>query len=713
MPVADPSRAHWHLLLAGPLAVFAVEAAPTPPEPAPRALDGVDVRDTRQAPGLLLDAAAPTGSRLGLTLRETPASVEVVPGETVRARGDRSLNDAITRLTGFASSASPGNGGTALSARGFAGQGSVMQLYDGTRTYVGAGTVTFPFDPWTVGSLEVLRGPASVLYGEGAIGGVVNVVPKRPTRLQAPVDVYGAIGTDGVAALGLGTGGPIGERWSYRIDAIQRRDDGFVDRGESSSWALSTALRWELIADLSVTFQYDGGRQRPQRYWGTPVVNGQLAEGLRTQNYNVADSVIRYEDDWTRLRVDWRAAEGVRVRHETYFLDTDRHWRNVERYAFAPGAGTVTRTDFLEIYHNQWQFGQRFDLTVDSTVAGRPNRLLVGFDTNRIRFRHSNNGPFAGTSVLPATGFDPGLFVNVAGTSRRFETSTRQWSAFAENRLSVTPTVAVVAGLRYDRIEFNRLEVLTPANSFARPFETTVGRIGFTWDPQPGTTLYAQVATGTDPLGSLITTTVAQRSFELTTGRQIEAGLKQSFLEGSGEWTFAAYQIVKNDLLTSNPATPATSLQVGQQSSRGLEATVALAAGAGWALGANAAVLDARFDDFSENVGGVATSRAGNTPVNVPERLANVFATWDVDPRWRVGGIVRHVGPRFANTANTARLPVYTVVDLFASLRVSRDLTLTARVQNATDAVVAIAPYAAQWILGAPRRFVLEANARF
>jgi outer membrane receptor protein involved in Fe transport len=55
-----------------------------------------------------------------------------------------------------------------------------MQLYDGTRLYVGAGTVTFPFDVWSAERIEVLRGPTSVLYGEGAIGGVVNFVPKKP-----------------------------------------------------------------------------------------------------------------------------------------------------------------------------------------------------------------------------------------------------------------------------------------------------------------------------------------------------------------------------------------------------------------------------------------------------------------------------------------------------------------------------------------------------
>jgi len=82
-----------------------------------------------------------------------------------------------------------------------------MQLYDGTRLYVGAGTVTFPFDTWSTERIEVLRGPASVLYGEGAIGGVINVVPKKPTDYFTN-EALVAVGTDATRRFGVGSGGP-------------------------------------------------------------------------------------------------------------------------------------------------------------------------------------------------------------------------------------------------------------------------------------------------------------------------------------------------------------------------------------------------------------------------------------------------------------------------------------------------------------------------
>src|SRR5690606_10486784 len=136
-------------------------------------------------------------SRLGITPLETPASVEMIDGELIRQRGDATIVEAITRATGLANDASPGDGGSSMSARGFVGHSSVMQLYDGTRLFVGAGTVTFPFDTWMAERIEVLRGPASVMYGQGAIGGVINVVPRKPSLEGPEGDLQVGSGTDG------------------------------------------------------------------------------------------------------------------------------------------------------------------------------------------------------------------------------------------------------------------------------------------------------------------------------------------------------------------------------------------------------------------------------------------------------------------------------------------------------------------------------------
>ena len=119
---------------------------------------------TPAAPTLTLNQTAGSGSRLNLTRLQTPASVEIINAETIAERGQHSVIDAVTQnATGFTASPAPGNGGLSFNTRGFTGNSTVMTLYDGTRLYVGSGTLTFPFDTWSAQRIEVLRGPASVM----------------------------------------------------------------------------------------------------------------------------------------------------------------------------------------------------------------------------------------------------------------------------------------------------------------------------------------------------------------------------------------------------------------------------------------------------------------------------------------------------------------------------------------------------------------------
>ena len=246
-----------------------------------------------------------TGSRLGLTPLQTPASIAVLDGEELRARGDLTVVDAVTRTPGITSVANPGNGYTALASRGFSGQGSVLQLVDGIRLFPVAGTITFPTDPWNVGRIEVLTGPASVLYGQGALGGAVNIVTKAPDTDRVRLDGEAAYGSQNTVHLAGGAGGPLGRTLAARVDASYRRSDGIVDRGDSDSIALSGTLRFAPTDTLTLTLRHDTGDQHPTRYFGTPLIAGELDPAIRHRNYNVADARIHFRDNRTTLTADY------------------------------------------------------------------------------------------------------------------------------------------------------------------------------------------------------------------------------------------------------------------------------------------------------------------------------------------------------------------------------------------------------------------------
>jgi iron complex outermembrane receptor protein len=681
-----------------------------------------------------------TGSRLGLTPFETPASIAVVGGDAIRARGDSSVVDAVTRAPGITSVANPGNGDTALAARGFSGQGSVLQLVDGVRLFPVAGTITFPSDPWNIARIEVLSGPASVLYGQGSLGGAVNVVTKEPNGERNEFQAEAGYGSQNTVHLAAGAGGPIGPTLSYRVDASYRRSDGNVDRGDSENLALSAALRFAPSSSFVVTLRNDYGNAHPTKYFGTPLIAGRLNTSIRDESYNVSDAVMHFKDNRTSLSLDWNITPSLTFGTVAYYLTSKRMWRNLESYCWvaangdcpngyngsSQAPGTIYRTDNLGIVHDQRQWGDQTTLKLNTPFGGGiSNDLVVGADFNLIGLTYSHDfGSAVQESPVNPTNFNPGLFLDTQGIAPRYRTRTLEWSLFAENRFKLSNALSVVAGVRTERDEVSRYTFVydadgtrteTPAlNGGTRPtktLENTTWRVGAVYQPAKNISLYAQYSTGVDPLGTLATYSGSASQFFYTnaTGDQIEAGVKASFLDGRGSATVAGYRIVKRNLVAQRtPTSPVE--QIGQRSSEGIEVSVALQLPAGFGVDANAAVLRARYDDFISG----GTSYSGKVPTGIPQAMGNLWLSWNTRDKFAVRAGLRYVGHSYSNDANTFRVPGYAVIDGGASYAITSKVALDVHAYNLLNKDYAITTYNdEQWILGRPRSIDVSVRAKF
>ena len=690
------------------------------------AVDAAELADTIIVRGTSDDGLAvpaQTGSRLGLTPLQLPASVEILSGDVIRARGDLSIVDAVTRMTGISSVANPGNGGTGLGARGFSGPGSVMQLYDGVRLYPGAGTVTFPTDPWTIERIEVLRGPASVLYGQGAIGGAVNVISKKPRTDQTEYEAEAGYGSQDSWRIGAGVGGPVNDRIAYRFDISRTQSDGWVDRGDSKGLAISGSLQFRPSENLTLTLSDDYSDQRPMLYFGTPLIDGRLDDRNQRRNYNVSDALMRFKDNRTTAKIEWSPSANVSVRNTAYRLTTDRKWRNLESYFWNGATGQIDRFDFFGIDHDQTQIGNQGDVTVRGDWGGLKNALLVGFDVNSIKFRHSNDfdsdpPPPGFSEPVDPFSFDPGLYYNTFGVRPQHRSRTRQYSFFAEDRLTISDQLSVSAGINFDHANVKRYVnsydaagIATETLRLDKSLRNTTWRVGAVYQPSPTFSIYGQYATAVDPLGSLITFSIGQAAFKNTTGDQVEAGVKASFLDGRGSATLAAYRIVKKNLLSTVPGSlPPVQDQVGQRSAKGLEASVTLNLPGGFGIDANGTILDARFDEFLS--GGASFN--GKTPPNVPEATANLWLTYSPIERLQLQAGLRYVGRTFSDNANRFRVPAYAVVDGGVSYALTANVAVHVRIYNLFDKDYATTTYNdEQWLLGRPRSVDVSVRAHF
>lgn len=687
----------------------------------------VETRRARTAPQDRLGASAVAGSRLGIPVREIPASVEVLTQDQLQDRGARTFLEAVTATAG-ATGGQPGGAPGSLALRGFTGNG-VRYLYDGV--VLGSATMTIrPMDSWGFERVEVIRGAASVLFGEGALGGAVNLVNRRPTRQFSGVDLLVAGGNLGRGRFGMGLGGPVtaGGTLAGRLDvsgntaglqqSLTRQQLGRL----TGSLAFQPSARFEALVEADL-FR-DG---TANAYWGSPTnPDGTLNPALARVNFNtLTDGAFDARTDWGRVKTVFRPSAQLTWRQDLYLADAYREWRNIENVALRAADPTVaTRSSFGDLDHQQRTYGTRGELAYAPSIGGRTWRVLVGGELNRTTFGSQRNG-FPGTQDVPALAPPAVAFTGVSGVVTRRpgrEADVTQAAAFSELLVPVTASVKLVAAARADRLDLDfRYFDLTPIaqrdavpdSAVSQRWSPVTGRVGLVVEATAGTTLYGQWGTATEPVGTLWLLTLANRSFDLTRGRQFEVGAKQQLPGGRGDVTLALYDINRRNILSRDPADPTVVQAIGRQSARGIELSAAVQAAPGVLLEGNAAYTRARFDDFTELVAGAPVSRVGNRPVNVPAWVTNIGTRWSVVPGVEVGGWFRSVGAVAMNTANDRTLAGWRTVDLFGSVDVDRRTTVTARVRNVFDALYAnwvVTP--GQVMLGDPRTLEVMVQLR-
>lgn len=657
---------------------------------------------------LHLDRKTTTGSRTGLSARELPASIDIITTDAMRERGDFSIKDGIVRSVGLTNIGTLGNGGMAFSTRGFAaapGTSSIGVAEDGVSLAAASGTINYPGDGWGYERIEVLHGPASVVFGVGTVGATINAIRNVPSR-ESTIDTLLGVGGHDSIRVGVGATGPLGESASFRIDAYGDRTNGDRDMGEARNGKLMTTLRLDPSPDLRFEVLADYSVQQPERYWGTPLVDGKIDSSLRKQNYNVGDASIRFEDARLRLRAEWQANPWLTLRNEAFFLQAERDWKNVRYYTLNPITRQVTRSNYTEIAHDQTQRGNRLEAAI--TASG--HSAVLGWEMSSVDFRHTNNDPYGGVSVVPALGFNHGEWSSPNPTLPKYDSDTAMQALYIEDAYEFNEHWLLLAGMRRDIFDVDRRELLPGRLGLKKTLAGTALRLGLTYRPNTYTSLYLQGSTGYDPIVNIVSLDIANGNFSLTRGRQIEAGIKQSFAAGKGDWTAAVYRIEKDDIITRDPVTPTISIQGGSQHSQGIELAIGIAPWKGWRLEGNYTVLQARYDELLET-GGV--SRAGNRPTNVPERVANAWAHYRWFD-WQLSVGARYVDKRYGDNANTLEIPAYTVADAGIAWHADKRTTIRAFVRNLTDKIYATTAFrATQFMLGDARSFELVAEAKF
>jgi len=576
--------------------------------------------------------------------------------------------------------------------------------------------VTFPADTWTLDRVEVLRGAGSVINGVGALATTINYVPRKATLGDQSFDSMAALGSFGLRRIAAGGNKAFNEQLAGRLDVALTEKDGYVDRADEERQVVATSLLWQPIDDFSMRFSVDYANIDAPPYWGTPLVNGSASDSLRQQNYNYADGKVNYKDVWARVHTEWQLSDSVTFRNDTFVINADREWQNLEEYAYN-GKGRLDLGGYYGIVHDQQQVGTRGDLLFSNSFGDMDNRFTIGAEVNSVELNYLNNFNTGGFDVAESVPVFNAPLINrpaAVFTQLDYSTDTSQYGFFFDDVLELSDRFSVVFGGRYDDFGYDRVnnaQVTGRGRSqFDAGFSKFTWRAGLVFEASDTLRLYAQTSTAADPVTSPISINLANADFNLSEGRQYEVGMKQQFMSGKGEYTLAYFDIEKKGLVTRLPGTTISS-QIGQQSSNGFEVTLRLNPLERLSIDMNAAFIDAEYDKFF--VGGV--SLAGNTPSEVPDTTANVWVNYAPIDKLQLGAGVRYVAERYRNVQNTGVLPSYSVVDAAASWLMDERTTLVLRARNLTDEKdYVLSEYSTdQWVFSEPRAYELSVRYSF
>ncbi|MDC7787771.1 TonB-dependent siderophore receptor [Rhodoplanes sp. TEM] len=604
------------------------------------------------------------GSKSDTPIVEVPQSVSVVTRDQMRDRAVQTVTEALQYTPGVLTMA----GGKdprfdVIYLRGFNTQGS-GGYRDGMREFADANYFSsWRTEPYGLERIDVMRGPGSVLYGQTGPGGVIDKISKRPT-VERFAEIVGTFGNFDLFQGAFDVGGaadPEG-KYQFRLTGLARDSDAqiahFSQFVPDDRLYVAPAFTWQPTADTKWTllteYQHDKiGNAFPVsrlRTSGTTVTAvTALPLYLGDPNWNKFDQ----EQYRVASLFEHRFNDVLTVKQNMAFTSITLDYRYLTGAVYNNGttAARVARQseDKADTYTLDNQAHVKF------ATGPVSHAVLVGFDYQMLGL----DTVFKGGGSYPLNVADPvyGIAVQpVTTVLTSTDQNLRQAGLYAQDQIRLDKWLLTL-GVRHDSAELESANRVTNATTTASDTATTK-RVGLTYLFDNGVAPYASWAT------SFLPTTGTDYSgdpFKPTTGRQYEIGVKWQPPGSRTLVTFAAFDIVQQNVLTADPVHTNYNVQTGEVSSRGLEFQATTTPLAGFDV-----VLSASIQDV-EVTGSNKAGELGNVPVLIPEQQAAAWAKYTIQSGvlagLGVGAGVRYVGPTWADYTNTIRNDAQTVVD--------------------------------------------------
>jgi iron complex outermembrane recepter protein len=633
-------------------------APATPQQPTKPAPGGeeIEIVVTGEQEGYRIPDAS-IGTKTDTPLRDIPASIQIVPQQVLQERQARSIADGLENVSGVAPITGPAGTRNYFTIRGFAYNNFLVNgIPDSQISSDGSFA--------NIERLEVLKGPASVLYGEtgeGSIGGLVNFVTKQPLRDPFYEVSVSAARFDDYQGI-IDFSGPLNDSKTvlYRFIASYRNSESFIDFNESQEFFVAPTLSFSLgqNTDLIVEGDVNAMERNGQQPYGVPAVgtvlpnpNGEIDRsfnptGPQTDNLTINGRVgYRLEH---RFNQNWKLRNAFRY---TFYDDDDRDGApSFSGESLAEDNRTLNRaasvgSQFYDFYYLST------DLLGEFRTGSIDHQLLFGFSLSRneIELTFEQDSPAAPVDIFNPV-FDQ-TFVRSGILETDSLTTRDTLGIYLQDQIALAENLKLLLGGRVDFFEERALDRL--ADEETTQSDTAFSpRVGIVYQPIPAISLYGSFTRSFSPS---IGVSASGDPFVPERGKQYEVGIKADVNDRLSA-TLALYDLTRSNVTSTDPEDPDFSIQTGEQNSQGIELDVRGEILPGWNIIGGYAYTDAKVTEDTE-------IPVGNRLYLAPEHMFNLWTSYKIQTGSLQGlgfGLgFSYIGERPGDLENSFDLPSY------------------------------------------------------
>jgi len=609
-------------------------------------------------------AGKATASRLEIPDRDLPVQVSSIPRQLLDEQGVNDMVLALRNVSGVQAQRFYGVY-EQYTIRGFNAEDAL--LVDGMRTE--ATLNRFNTQMNNVESVEVLKGPSSVLYGGDAVGGVINIIRKKPQGTPLYEFMYKGGRFNSHQVAGGATGPIIQNKLLYRLDASQDYSNSWRGAGANRT-NISPSITWLINDRARLTVHQVFNRDNFKGDGGLPIEVTNLPDFDLSHRFSIPDDFARMKDSQTnvlfnvKLSPNWEFRDGFLGRRtsEEYFV--------TEGVYYDEANNSVPR-EGLYFHHHRRPIANQAELVGHVNFLNMHHTLLIG---NDYRNFHTQTDVTAGdgdgcdcgfygnyTAIDLATLAETNPSITSFPIVRQTFSTVVTNAVFVQDQIDVAKKFKVNLAGRYDNYDLHRDRVFLddPATvvGVQNSHETALTyRAGVVYAPVANQQLYFNSSSSFTP----VTDTPANGS-ELVPKRGLgfESGYRWQALHDRVQTSVAAYYIVQNNQTFTESLT--TSIQAGEITSQGIDMDVNAYLGRRFQLLVNYGYTMPKFVDFIDPDSG--NDFSGNLPRFTQKHAANAWLTrnWTSGITASLGA--RYLGPMFTNNSNSIRLGGWTTFE--------------------------------------------------